>query len=122
MEQDILIRIFSGDGTVYYQHEGLTGPDGSEKAVLSEPLSDIVQTVRQEGLYSGWTGIGNRFLLSQQYCIIRPLFGGRLFLMTLNSCVQLQAMQRRQFALFMSIDIIMMLITIVLITNIIYKY
>ena len=122
MGQDILIRIFSGDGTVYYQHEVLTGPDGSEKAVLSEPLSDIVQTVRQEGLYSGWTGIGNRFLLSQQYCIIRPLFGGRLFLMTLNSCVQLQAMQRRQFALFMSIDIIMMLITIVLITNIIYKY
>jgi diguanylate cyclase (GGDEF)-like protein len=72
--------------------------------------------------YTEWFGTKTHILLQNNCCVIRPLFNGELYTVTIDYCNTVKAQQRQQFALFMLIDIILLAVTIVMITNLIFSY
>ena len=69
-----------------------------------------------------WTGRKGMFFLSEDCCMIRPLYGGEFFLTLLHQGGTFHAIQRRQLSLLLGVDLILMGIMMVLIVNIILKY
>ncbi len=69
-----------------------------------------------------WTGRKGIFFLSEDCCMIRPLYGGEFFLTLLHQGGTFHAIQRRQLSLLLGVDLILMGMMMVLIVNIVLKY
>ncbi|MBQ7681693.1 MAG: GGDEF domain-containing protein, partial [Oscillibacter sp.] len=100
----------------------ITAPDGS---VYYE--SDGGKAFAPPGNLSGdsaafWTGRKGIFFLSEDCCMVLPLYGGEFFLTLLHQGGTFQAIQRRQLSLLLGVDLILMGMMMVLIVNIILKY
>ncbi len=68
-----------------------------------------------------WAGDTNPLLLTQDCYVASPLEGGSLFLVTGNEALSIKATQRSQFALYASVNTIIVIITLVLIYNMIAR-
>lgn len=101
------VWVVDAAGKCYYQY-------AAEPPTL-EP--DALEEARSGGVSIRWVGRAGRFLLTQQCRVIRPLYGGELFLVTLNHADAVRASQRRQFTLLMGVDVLLMLVTLVLVVN-----
>lgn len=100
--------ITDSDGNVFYD----SGGTGTRERPETVPEDDS----------PFWTGRKSVFYLSQDCCIVRPLYGGAFFLTLLHQGKAFQALQRRQLTLLIGMDIVLMGIIMVLIVNIIIKY
>ena len=69
-----------------------------------------------------WIGRKNPFWLNQSLFLARRMSEGGLYLVALNHCSVIRALQRSHFALFISIELILILTMIVLLTNTISNY
>ena len=69
-----------------------------------------------------WIGEKSPFWLNQSLYLERRMDGSRIYLVVLNHCSAIRAVQRSQFALFVSIELVLILVTIVLLTNTISNY
>ena len=94
------VWVVDAAGKCYYQY-------AAEPPTL-EP--DALEEARSGGVSIRWVGRAGRFLLTQQCRVIRPLYGGELFLVTLNHADAVRASQRRQFTLLMGVDVLLMLV------------
>ena len=116
------IWVISSDGTIYIKN----GQTALGNLFLDNSLADFRDITGdpgfRQGEYTEWYGAGSRILLHDNCCVIRPIMGGELFTVTVNYCTDAKAQQRKQFALFMLIELIMLAVTIVMITNLIFSY
>lgn len=69
-----------------------------------------------------WIGRKNPFWLNQSLFLARRMSEDGLYLVALNHCSAIRALQRSHFALFISIELILILTMIVLLTNTISNY
>ena len=69
-----------------------------------------------------WIGEKNPFWLNQSLYLVRRMPGDGLYLVALNHCSAIRAVQRRQFALFVGLELVLILAMIVLLTNTISNY
>lgn len=108
--------IVDSKGQIYYRNESETGV-----LIHDEEVKDIIASYLEDppkdDILIRWIGKGSWLLLQQQCCIVRPLYGGSLYLVMVNHANSDRAMQRQQFALLMLIDVMLMLVMIVLVVN-----
>ena len=85
---------------------------------------DTALASMEEGtdLYLAWTGRRNLFQLNQELFLLRRLPDSGHSIMMLNHCGTAHATQRQQFALFAGIEIVLMSMMLVLLTNTISAY
>lgn len=116
---DCDVYIIDAQGQVFYCYDC-----GSETHAHELALESLValEESAESGASIRWIGKNGLLLLRQQCCVVRPLFGGRLYLVTLNHANSTQAQQRRQFTMIMVIDVLLMLVTMVLAVNAYAKY
>lgn len=116
------VWVISESGTIYFK----TGTPQLGNFFHTAPglmlNRSLFQQASEEDVSISWLGRNIPFLMRQQCCVIRPLYEGRLFLVLINRGEEIQAMQRRQFALLMGIELVSMFVMVVLITNIIADY
>ncbi|MBR3569320.1 MAG: diguanylate cyclase [Oscillibacter sp.] len=115
VRENVGFRVTSASGGMFYSSPG--APFGWER-----PSQAALEEAAQNGRAVFWSGNNNPFLLRQDCYVVRPLFDGAYFLETVLRGGELQAMQRRQFALLMGIDALLMALMVILIGNIISKY
>ena len=140
--EDILAQRFQGDESQLFQDVGASeetdvwviAPDGAVYSKNGESASgnlfdgseefsaELVQQAEQDGVSILWQGKKSILFLRQSCCAVRPIYGGRLFLVVVNHCLSAQAIQRRQLSLMFMIDTVLVFTTIVLIANIIFNY
>ena len=119
---DMDMWLISSDGSIHVRNgQTVLGNIYSDRSL------DVFRDVTTGGQYKtdeymGWFGPKTLILLHNNCCVIRPLFDGELYTVTVNYCTAVKAQQRQQFALFMLIDIILLAVTIVMITNLIFSY
>lgn len=116
------VWVLSGSGNIFFK----TGQPQLGNFFHSPPGTmlnqDLFQKAKDDGVSISWLGANIPFLMRQKCCVIRPVYDGRLFLVLINRGEEIQAMQRRQFALLMGIELVLMFVMVVLITNIISDY
>lgn len=104
-----------GDSGLILYAQGDIFPDGEWKATDRASLSPHASVMR-------WIGQRNLFWLDQSLYLARRIAHSDMYLVALNHCSAIRAVQRRQFTLFVSIEMILILTMIVLLTNTISSY
>ena len=112
----VVIDVWAVDstGSILYARGG-DFPMEEWKATESAKLGNFTSSMR-------WIGPNNPFLLDQSLYLTRRMSSGNLYLVALNYCSAIRAVQRSQFTLFISIELILILTMIVLLTNTISNY
>ncbi|MGX8706933.1 MAG: hypothetical protein ACSW8J_10180, partial [bacterium] len=112
----VVIDVWAVDsaGSIVYAR-GDDFPMEEWKATEPAKLGNFTSSMR-------WIGPNNPFLLDQSLYLTRRMSSGNLYLVALNYCSAIRAVQRSQFTLFISIELILILTMIVLLTNTISHY
>ena len=94
--------------------------------ISGEQLAEMIdQADRKDDLDQSvmlWIGNEKRLRLNQQLLMIRPILQNSLYLIICNRGTSVHAMQRRQFTLFASIEIILMIAMFVVLANTLFSY
>ncbi len=115
LPEDCAEWVLDTEGNILQQSGQILFIPEDVKNTLSETkLSDRAQVI--------WSGRRIPFLFSQDCFVIRPLTGSNLYLLTKNQAVTIKATQREQFALAMSVTIILVILTLVLINNMVTRF
>lgn len=104
-----------GDSGLILYAQGEAFPDAEWKATNQASLSAHASAMR-------WIGQRNLFWLDQSLFLARRISESNMYLVALNHCSAIRAVQRKQFTLFVSIEMILILTMIVLLTNTISSY
>ena len=108
-----------------YENISKGGKELSE-LISDEQLTEMIdQADRKDDLDQSvmmWIGNKKRLRLNQQLLMIRPIFQNSLYLVICNRGTSVHAMQRRQFTLFASIEIILMIAMLVVLANTLFSY
>ena len=107
-----------------YENISKGGKELSE-LISDEQLTEMIdQADRKDDLDQSvmmWIGNKKRLRLNQQLLMIRPVFQNSLYLVICNRGTSVHAMQRRQFTLFASIEIILMIAMLVVLANTLFS-
>lgn len=116
------VWIISESGSIYFKTGDSRLGNFFHSGVGVQFDQTMLAEAKEEGVSTRWMGRSIPFLMWQQCCVVRPLYDGRLFLVLINRGDSMQALQRQQFTLLMGIELVMMFVMVVLITNIITDY
>ncbi|MCR5294095.1 MAG: fructose-specific PTS transporter subunit EIIC [Lachnospiraceae bacterium] len=102
---------------------------GSELAELTQgiPQQKLIPAESKSEHEDGravyfWIGKNGLLIFNQKLLMVRSVFDGRLYLVMCNRAESVHAMQRRQFALFAGIEIVLMLTMFVFLANTLFSY
>ena len=120
--EDIQLDIIKKDGTVLYQSTGYNQQKAGNDSP-GEKWNDLqISSAGDENESIIWIGRNNPFRLNQSLRVIRELYPNRIYMVLTNHCTAVNALQRRQFALFAGIELALMFVMVVLVSNTVFKY
>ena len=113
-EEDIDVWVVDGGGSLLFARGEAFPQDQWEAARSSLQDGDDVAM--------RWIGRRNLFWLNQSLLLARRLPGDDMVLVMINHCHTVNVLQRRQFALFAGIELVLVFIMVVVLTNTIFGY
>jgi diguanylate cyclase (GGDEF)-like protein len=122
LEEDNDVWIISPEGDVYFQNADAPPVNLFQMPLGAELEQSVFEEADQNQIAVSWLGKGLPFLMRQQCCVVRPLYQGKAYLVLVHHGSEIQALQRQQFTLLMGIELVLMVVMVVLITNIISDY
>lgn len=117
-ENSSSVWIVDGQGQVYYR----SGDEANSLFTDPELLKTMLSSAQKEGASVIWLGNMGFLFLQKQCCVVRPIYDGDLFLVTVNHANDAHALQRRQFTLMLALDVLLLVVMMILVVNTFVKY